>query len=375
MAQKIFSSKSLLLFNLASRKVKRWVLHRLSKVAWKPLEYTRALNSIQKMLVILPDTLQEVLLLQRDLMSLKIHFKQNFRLEVVCEQSFKEIIEGNAFVDQGIFYAKKEFTLFTPSFKDLCKHLRKQRFDAVLLFDRRWSYVKQFLMGVTKAPLRIGLAGKTEVPFVNLSIRPSQHSFHVVNQFDCLLECIGIKVAKTSAKWKTADSSVRDVTHFLEEHQIDRRKKVIGLLLGEDINRNKFPNSFINALVPELAKSLKLPLVGFVDGLKNGEGTLSKEIQGKVIPYLPRSISESAAMLERCEFIITPHHPVYHLSNYLGKKCIGIFEGGEPEKWASNRSKNCRNIVIKKFKMLDSKKIVDLLRQWTPSAKESHPTA
>jgi ADP-heptose:LPS heptosyltransferase len=167
----IFSSKKLYLFNFLSFRFKIWILRVLSKYSVNFMEFNSALQGVKNILVIMPDTLADNLLLQKVLMSLKTHYN-GCNLEVVCRQDFREIIESNEFVDRGIFYLKDEFTFFTPSLKKMCKHIRKQRYDACYLLDYSQNLVKLFIAGISRAAVRIGFDKAAVAPFINIRIKP-----------------------------------------------------------------------------------------------------------------------------------------------------------------------------------------------------------
>jgi len=356
----VFSSKSLYLFNFASKKVKRWLLIRLSKIKQTPIEFNAALSNVKKILVILPNTLPEVLILQKHLMSIKLKYPR-CQLDVICDEKYHMVIEGNEYVDHGIFYSKTEFSFFTKPLMALCRHIRKQRYDTTILLEMSRNYVKLFLVAFSKSKIRLGLLSSSETPFVNLVFRPAAKKTRTTEIYESLLKMIGVKLSTATAKWKSSKSSIRDVNHFLSENKIGPNHLLIGLNLDRNLNNQKFSTLQLDNLCNDLALRFNHPIIGFFESNHRREEIEADCLKFNIVPFFTRSVSETAAIIEKCTVVVSLNSTTYHLCTYLGKNCVGLFEETELEKWSAKSSDKIKNIVFKSLRKLNNDEILDAI--------------
>jgi ADP-heptose:LPS heptosyltransferase len=162
-------------------------------------------------------------------------------------------------------------------------------------------------------------------------------------------------LTKSRARWKASPSCIRDVNNFLSEHNISQREKLIGVNLQRNMKGHSMPDSYVQNLVKELTVQFGTRRIMLIaDKNTNLENfRLSKEENKKVILFSPRSIAETAAVLEKCFFFITLNNANYHLSVYLGIPSVGLFENGEEKEWAVEEQKKSVIVSGKKLKSIE----------------------
>lgn len=211
----------------------------------------------------------------------------------------------------------------------LIRRMRASRFDVAI--DLQGLLKSGVLAALTGAPFRIGFGWRRcreplSACFTNYRVLPRAAAVHVVDQYLCLLEPLGVHEGSPVFHIPSSPRAERRIEEFLAEQGIKPRDRLVALNPGAGRAEKRWPLSHFRALADRLsveAGARVLLLWG------PGEEILAREVVDRlpVRPILgpPTSLPELAALLRRCALVVGSDTGPLHLAAALGTPTLGLY--------------------------------------------------
>jgi ADP-heptose:LPS heptosyltransferase len=316
------------------------------------INYNQALDSIKKILVLLPRDRCETLILQKTLLALKHHYPAA-RLDILTTADHRELVQGNAAVDGGVFYQPADFFLFAKAFVELCEKIKAGQYHCCLNFSTRPDLLYSYLMGISDAPLRIGLQPASLRPFCNLGINPARNLTYFGDIANSLLRTLGIKIPDR-LPWSIGKGLERNVKGLLAEAGASPEQPFCLLNLGAGRTGLEFTRDFLQKIAAGLPGTLPAPLVLLCPRAQRDRWLrlLRQEINSPLPLVAEDSIVSLSALLEWSVSVGTLNNSILHLALLLQKPCLGVLEQEEKDRWLDPGAGHCRWIFFSTIKNL-----------------------
>ena len=242
----------------------------------------------------------------------------------------KEILLNNPHIDRFIDYPGRVDLPFFLSLPRILRDLRKERFDLSIVLDSNDPEAGPFSY-ISGAPVRVGWQESRLSFLFNIPVRKRMEGLHVVDIKLKALEAIGIR------------SRGRKPEIFLtkeEELRADEILKNEGLLNGRiaglhpfGAKRNRWwPEEYVISLSNILFKKYGFRTILF--GGKEERPYAVRMAGGmKGRPFViagNTGIRESAALIKRCSFFVSPDSGPMHLAQAVGTPTIALFGPTDP---------------------------------------------
>lgn len=207
--------------------------------------------------------------------------------------------------------------------------IRESRFDVAI--DLQGLLKSGILTALTGASFRIGFGwGRCRewlsACFTNLRVVPGPWAVHVVDQYLCLLEPLGVSDRRAVFQIPSDHVAERRIDGFLAEHGLGREERLVALNPGAGRPEKRWPLSHFRALAERLAAEAgaRIILLWGPD-----EGILVRQIAdgSPVRPILgpPTSLPELAALLRRCALMVGSDTGPLHLAAAVGTPALGLY--------------------------------------------------
>jgi heptosyltransferase-1 len=211
----------------------------------------------------------------------------------------------------------------------LTRRIRESRFDVAI--DLQGLIKSGILTALTGAPFRIGFGWRCcreslNACFTNLRVVPHLSRVHVVDQYLCLLEPLGVRDGRAVFHVQSSPEAERRIEKFFAQQGIKPRDRVVALNLGAGRPEKRWPLSHFRALAERLSVEVGVRILLLWGP---GEEALAREIVDDVAvpPILgpPTSLPELAALLRRCALMVGSDTGPLHLAAALGTPALGLY--------------------------------------------------
>lgn len=211
----------------------------------------------------------------------------------------------------------------------LTRQLRDSRFEVAI--DLQGLIKSGVLIALTGAPFRIGFGWRRcreslNACFTNLRVVPDPAAAHVVDQYLCLLEPLGVRDRRPVFHLPSSPEAEQRIEEFLAEQGIKHRDRLVALNPGSGRPEKRWPLSHFRILAERLSidAGARIVLLWGPD-----EETLAREINDglAVRPILgpQTSLLELAALLRRCALMVGGDTGPLHLAAALGTPALGLY--------------------------------------------------
>lgn len=245
---------------------------------------------------------------------------------VVTKGGARAIIENNPNVDKIYNYEKS-----SSAVKKLAAEISKEKYDLLIDFSEILRVNQMMLINLCKVRYNMGLDRKDWQLF-DISVNSEvdfQWTDHITKRYSAYLVKLGldkknidifydIYLKKDNSKYNT----------FLE----NIKEKEIVLLNPYGASKHKsFTIETLNKIMKYLAElNIGVILLYFGDKYKELEN-LQKDNSNLYLPPEIKDIEDSAYLISKSNFIITPDTSIVHIASALGKKNISVYppKGGK----------------------------------------------
>lgn len=261
-----------------------------------------------------------------DLMFATPFFKElrkNFpeaRIDLIVNSSFHSIMEGNSNLDNVYAYNKK-WTLKQSI--EFAKLVRNNNYDLGINIHGSWR--SSLLLKLINPSYTIGYGKKGQGLFFSRRLtQPRDH--HMVDVYLQVLREMGLKV-DTSLPYLEIEKNIRDeIEKTLINWGINPKEKLIALNTAGTWPTKRWTTEGFAQLGDELNRKYgKVILVGSQEDLPLVEQIVNLMETKPVIATGKTSLQELAALLARCELVISNDSGPVHVAAAVGTSTITIF--------------------------------------------------
>jgi ADP-heptose:LPS heptosyltransferase len=287
------------LFRLMGQSMSKMVIHRLlrKKIDRNPAALPSDLNRCSDILFILPVDRVEMIFQLENLFAILGRFK-NSNLTFICPAAHSSFVSGMKNV-RVIKFNPDEFSLYSAEFNRLVRELTSRAFDICVMLERDYSLAHLYLIGMSRAHLRVGWGDDSAYPFLNIRLVsvPREN----VTLWERNLEAAKILSAETGSnvRWGVQKSTADEVTQLLNEHRLKKEPALVCVDLAS------LKTACGGEWCADLLKALKSSNVGhfYIFGGTEEENAAMKDAPFPVLA--PMSIPKTAALLACTTVVIT----------------------------------------------------------------------
>ena len=299
--------------------------------------------------------------------TIKIKFPK-VKITVVVDEGNQDIMENNPDIHNVLTVNRNKKNRFRH-IKNMLTHileLRRKKFDVMINFYGGGS--TSLIIFLVQAKYRIAFTHQKRAKYANniLIDPPKIPDGHSVAYISHLLTPLGIDPysVRKGASFYLSDSEKYHAEKKLERYSEDN---IIAINLGAGAANKCWPVPFFIELSKQLHSKYKMiPLVFTNPGMENLTEDYLSGING-VIPVIKMPLSSfrrDAAIMEKCNVVVTGDTSLMHLSIALHKPTIAIFLNTEPkhvspdEDWfiacdlRNNKSESGIDMVMQAFHQL-----------------------
>lgn len=269
-----------------------------------------------------------------DLMFATPFFKElrkNFpeaRIDLVVNNLFYPIMENNLDLDNVYAYNKKWST--KQSFK-FARELSVNKYDLGLNIHGNWRTA--LLLKLINPPYTIGYGGKGRGLFLNRELEQPENQ-HMVNVYLDFLKKMELKVEESLPYLEVAGDVRNEINKKLENWGIDRREKLIALNTGGTWPTKRWTTEGFAHLGDVLNREYgKVIFVGSAGDLVRVEEIVKLMKTKPVIAAGKTTLKELAALLDRCDLVISNDSGPVHVAAAVGTPTITIFGPSDDVKY------------------------------------------
>ena len=250
----------------------------------------------------------------------------SMKIGVVARGAAKEIIKNNPYIDKIYNYEKN-----SKKIKKLANEISKEKYDLLIDFSEMLRVNQMMLINLCKARYNMGLDRKDWKLF-DISVDSEvdfQWTEHITQRYLAYLLKLGLDREKIDLSYdiylKKDNSKYSDFLNSIVEE-----KKVVLNPYGASKHK-----SFSLETLDKIIKYLKeldigVILLYFGDKYKELE-VLKKENKNLYIPKEILDIEDSAYLISKGDFVITPDTSIVHIASALKKRNISVYppKGGK----------------------------------------------
>ncbi len=292
----------------------------------------------KNILVVRTDRMGDVILTTPSIAALKENFPQA-RVSMLIAPSTYEIIEGNPHLDEIIVDDRQGVHRGFWGFCRLVKELRQRKFDlAIVYHTKKRTNLTCFAAGI---PERIGYHNNKFGFLLTMKIpdqRP-QGLKHEVQYCLDLLRAIGIERESKKLFMEVKKEWNHWAQQFLLQHGVNPGERLIAIHPGAScISKRWMPERFAQVadyLIVQYRS--KVVLIGSAEN-KMIVAKILGSLKGEVVDATAQtSVGQLAALLKRCQLLVSNDSGPVHLAVAVGVPVISIFgrnqKGLSPIRW------------------------------------------
>ena len=247
------------------------------------------------------------------------------KIGVVARGAAIDIIRDNTNVDKIYEYYKDR-----KKIKDLALKIKEEKYDLLIDFSEMLRVNQMMLINLCGARINIGLDRKDWKLF-DLSIESGKDfkwTEHITNRYLAYLIKIGLKKESINISY---DIYLKDEIKYEDFfNEIKESKKLILNPYGASKHKSFNIENLENIITYLKDKDIAIILVYFGDKYKELE-FLEKKYKYVYIPKEIESILDTAILIKKSDYIISPDTSIVHIASAFNKKMITIYppKGGK----------------------------------------------
>ncbi|MDR3112531.1 MAG: glycosyltransferase family 9 protein [Elusimicrobiota bacterium] len=246
------------------------------------------------------------------------------KLFVLCTKNNKKIIEQNPYVDE-IYETSGQIL------KDLSvyKKIRSKKPDLTIeLYEFDIGFFSLFALRFIASKFLIGLY-KKHYNLFDLSIEADFFSKHVTQRYESVLRLLGIENSVVSYDIFIGDGEEKEVEKFIESTSAKTAGTDKILINPFSSSKHKcFDFNKLMNLIRLIEKS-KLGIAYILCDMRKNFLTRNikniERVDSGIFVFCSRNILTAAALVKKCDIIVTPDTSIIHIASAFKKKTIGLY--------------------------------------------------
>mgnify|MGYP000958842038 FL=1 len=243
----------------------------------------------------------------------------NIKIGVVARGAAIDIIKDNPNVDKIYEYHKDR-----KKIKDLALKIKEEKYDLLIDFSEMLRVNQMMLINLCGARFNIGLNRK-EWKLFDLSIESDKDfkwTEHITNRYLAYLIKLGLKKENIDISYDIYLKDEKKYEFFFNE--IKENKKLILNPYGASKHKSFTIETLENIITCLKDKDIAIILVYFGDKYKELE-FLEKKYNNIYMPQKIESILDTAILIKKSDYVISPDTSIVHIASALNKKMITVY--------------------------------------------------
>ena len=243
----------------------------------------------------------------------------NIKIGVVARGAAMDIIKDNPNIDKIYEYHKDR-----KKIKDLALKIKEEKYDLLIDFSEMLRVNQMMLINLCGASFNIGLDRK-EWKLFDLSIESDKDfkwTEHITNRYLAYLIKLGLKKENIDISYDIYLKDEKKYEVFFNE--IKESKKLILNPYGASKHKS-FSIETLEKIINHLKnRDIAIILVYFGDKYKELE-FLEKKYNNIYMPQKIESILDTAILIKKSDYVISPDTSIVHIASALNKKMITVY--------------------------------------------------
>ena len=249
----------------------------------------------------------------------------NIKIGVVARGAAIDIIKDNSNVDKIYEYYKDR-----KKIKDLALKIKEEKYDLLIDFSEMLRVNQMMLINLCGARINIGLDRKDWKLF-DLSIESGKDfkwTEHITKRYLAYLIKLGLKKENINISYDIYLKDEKKYEVFFNE--IKESKKLILNPYGASKHKSFSIETLENIITYLKDKDIAIILTYFGDKYKELE-FLEKKYKYVYIPKKIESILDTAILIKKSDYVISPDTSIVHIASAFNKKMITVYppKGGK----------------------------------------------
>ena len=249
----------------------------------------------------------------------------NIKIGVVARGAAIDIIKDNPNGDKIYEYYKDR-----KKIKDLALKIKEEKYDLLIDFSEMLRVNQMMLINLCGARINIGLDRKDWKLF-DLSIESGKDfkwTEHITNRYLAYLIKLGLKKESIDISYDIYLKDEKKYETFF--YKIKENKKLILNPYGASKHKSFNIETLENIITYLKDKDIAIILVYFGDKYKELE-FLEKKYKSVYIPKKIESILNTAILIKKSDYVISPDTSIVHIASAFNKKMITVYppKGGK----------------------------------------------
>ena len=249
----------------------------------------------------------------------------NIKIGVVARGAAIDIIKDNSNVDKIYEYYKDR-----KKIKDLALKIKEEKYDLLIDFSEMLRVNQMMLINLCGARFNIGLDRK-EWKLFDLSIESDKDfkwTEHITNRYLAYLVKLGLKRENIDISYDIYLKDEKKYKVFFNE--IKENKKLILNPYGASKHKSFSVENLENIINYLKNRDIAIILVYFGDKYKELE-FLEKKYKHVYMPQKIESILDTAILIKKSDYVISPDTSIVHIASAFNKKMITVYppKGGK----------------------------------------------
>ena len=249
----------------------------------------------------------------------------NIKIGIVARGAAIDIIKDNPNVDKIYEYYKDR-----KKIKDLALKIKEEKYDLLIDFSEMLRVNQMMLINLCGARINIGLDRKDWKLF-DLSIESGKDfkwTEHITKRYLAYLIKLGLKKENIDISYDIYLKDEKKYEFFFNE--IKENKKLILNPYGASKHKSFNIETLENIITYLKDKDIAIILVYFGDKYKELE-FLEKKYKSVYIPKKIESILNTAILIKKSDYVISPDTSIVHIASAFNKKMITVYppKGGK----------------------------------------------
>ena len=249
----------------------------------------------------------------------------DIRIGVIARGAAIDIIKDNPNVDRIYEYYKDR-----KKIKDLALKIKEEKYDLLIDFSEMLRVNQMMLINLCGARINIGLDRKDWELF-DLSIESGKDfkwTEHITKRYLAYLIKLGLKKENINISYDIYLKDEKKYEVFFNE--IKESKKIILNPYGASKHKSFNVETLENIITYLKDKDIAIILTYFGDKYKELE-FLEKKYKYVYIPKKIESILDTAILIKKSDYVISPDTSIVHIASAFNKKMITVYppKGGK----------------------------------------------
>ena len=249
----------------------------------------------------------------------------DIKIGVVARGAAIDIIKDNPNVNKIYEYYKDR-----KKIKDLALKIKEEKYDLLIDFSEMLRVNQMMLINLSEARINIGLDRKDWKLF-DLSIESGKDfkwTEHITNRYLAYLIKLGLKKESIDISYDIYLKDEKKYETFF--YKIKENKKLILNPYGASKHKSFNIETLENIITYLKDKDIAIILVYFGDKYKELE-FLEKKYKYVYIPKKIESILDTAILIKKSDYVISPDTSIVHIASAFNKKMITVYppKGGK----------------------------------------------